>query len=106
MAKLARIQARTRVIDTVRRCVFIVFCAAAGFVFVAKAMPHRSRLIELEERLDATRKNEAMMKAERENELTEFRAVQEDPAFLEIHARDRLNLYMEGEKVLKVRKDR
>jgi hypothetical protein len=31
----------------------------------------------------------------------ELRALKEDPAFLEIHARDRLDYYREGERVLK-----
>lgn len=105
MAKMARIQARTRFIDSLRRLVFVVFCAAFGFAFVAMAMPHRTKLDEMEKRLEIARKHEMEVLAVRENEITEHRAVQEDPAFMEIHARDRLNLYEEGERVLKFRKE-
>lgn len=105
IGKLARIEARTRAIDGLRRIVFVVFCAAAGFTCVAMAVPHRARLEEMEKRLEEAKRREERALADRENILTEHKAMREDPAFLEIHARDRLGLYQEGEKVLKFRKE-
>jgi len=105
MGKLARMEARTKAIDGIRRMVFVVFCAAAGFVSVAIALPHRTKLAEMEIRLASAKKREVAALADRENQFTEHRAVREDPAFLEVHARDRLGLYREGEKVLKFRKN-
>lgn len=106
LAKLDRIEARTRVIDSLRRLVFVVFCAAAGFVCVAMAMPQRTKLMEVESRLEDARRRETIAMADRENLKTEHRALREDPAYLEVHARDRLGRYREGEKVLKFSKDR
>ena len=106
MLKLSRMEARTKMIDGLRRLVFVVFCAALGFVSVAMALPHRVKLNEMEQRLEEVKKREIAVLADRDNQVTEHRAIQEDPAFLEMHARDRLNLYQDGEKILKFKKDR
>ena len=45
-----------------------------------------------------------MVLADREYKQIEMRALKEDPAFLEIHARDRLDYYMEGERVFKFKR--
>jgi cell division protein FtsB len=101
MVKLSRAEARTQAFDAVRRMVFVVFCAAAGFVCVAMAKPQRDKLAEVEERLKEAQRREIIAMADRENLKTEHRALREDPAFLEMHARDRLGRYREGERVLK-----
>jgi len=77
---------------------------AVGFVVVATAVPQKRRVEELEEKLAQANVREQDMLAERESYEIEHRALREDPAFLEIHARDRLNVYREGERVLKFRK--
>lgn len=105
MVTLTRIEARTKTIDALRRMVFVVFCAAAGFTCVAMALPHRTKLGEMESRLEEAKHREEISLADRDNMATEHKAMREDPAFLEVHARDRLGLYREGEKVLKFRKD-
>lgn len=104
MGKIARIEARTRAIDSLRRLVFVVFCAACGFTCVAMAFPHRDKLDEMEARLKDAKQREQMALADKENMNTEHKALREDPEYLEIHARDRLGLYREGEKVLKFHK--
>lgn len=106
MVKLARIEARTKTINGMRRLTFVLFCAAAGFVCVAMALPQRSKLDEMEARLENAKKREVLALADRDNHLIEHRAVREDPAYLEVQARDRLGLYREGEKVLKFRRER
>lgn len=104
MGKLARIETRTKAIDSLRRMVFVVFCAAAGFTCVAMAFPHRQKLGEMEIALEEAKRRELLALADRDNMVTEHKALREDPAFLEVHARDRWGLYREGEKVLKFRK--
>ena len=106
MVKLARIEARTKTINSLRRLTFVIFCGAVGFVCVAIALPQRKKLDEMEGRLESVKRRELVVLANRENQATEHQAVREDPAFLEVHARDRLGLYREGEKVLKFQKDR
>ncbi len=104
--KLTRLEARIRVIQGAGRIAFVFFCIAIGFVVVATAFPQRRELAKLEEKLVVAKAREESIVAEREYHQIEFRALKEDPAFLEIHARDRLDYYREGERVLKFRGER
>lgn len=101
--KLTRLEARTRMIDGAGRMVFVAFCVAIGFVVVATAFPQRRALDKLEAKLELAKQREATVLADREYHQIEHRALREDPAFLEIHARDRLDYYLQGERVLKFR---
>ena len=47
------------------------------------------------------KEREEKVLADREYHQIEHRALREDPEFLEIHARDRLDYYRAGERVLK-----
>jgi len=102
--KVRRLEVRTRAIQRAGHAVFVVLCMAVGFVVVATAVPQKRRLVELEGKLAKAKAREQEVLAERESCEIEHRALREDPAFLEIHARDRLNYYREGERVLKFRK--
>jgi hypothetical protein len=44
--------------------------------------------------------------AQRDHRNIELRALREDPMFLEIHARDRLDYCREGERVLRFKQGR
>ena len=103
--KLTRLEARTRVIRGAGSIVFVVFCMAIGFVVVATAFPQRRELEKLEAKLKLAQEREATVLADREYHQIEHRALREDPAFLEIHARDRLDYYREGERILKFHSD-
>jgi Septum formation initiator len=100
-SKLIRLEARVRVIRGAGRVMFLVLCVAVGFVAVATAIPQRRALEKLEAKLQLAKANEVTVMADREYHQVELRALKEDPAFLEIHARDRLDYYREGERVLK-----
>ncbi|MBK1882052.1 hypothetical protein JIN85_06475 [Luteolibacter pohnpeiensis] len=99
--KLHRLEARTRVIRGVTSMVFVVFCLSIGFVVVATAFPQRRKLQELQADLEQAKVRETEALADREYHQIEHRALREDPAFLEIQARDRLEYYHQGERVLK-----
>lgn len=103
--KLTRLEARTRVIHGAGRVVFVGFCMAIGFVVVATAFPQRRELEKLEAKLELAKQCEASILADREYHQIEYRALREDPAFLEIHARDRLDYYRQGERILKFRNE-
>ncbi len=102
--KVRRLEARTQVIQWAGRAVFVVACLALGFVVVATAIPQKRKLDELEAKLEKAKAREQEVLNERETHEIEHRALREDPVFLEIHARDRLNYYREGERVLRFRK--
>ena len=105
-AKLTRLEARTRMIRGAGRMVFIAFGVALGFVVLATAVPQRRELDKLEAWLKEAKERENIANAEREQRRIELRALREDPAYLEIHARDRLDYCREGERVLRFRRDR
>jgi Septum formation initiator len=103
--KLTRLEARTRAIQGAGRLTFVAFCMAVGFVVVATAFPQRREMERLEAKLALAKDREKEVLADREYHQIEHRALREDPAFLEIHARDRLGYYREGEKVLKFKRE-
>ncbi len=102
---LRRLESRVRVIHGLRRMVFVVFCASFGFLVLATAVPQKKEMEKLEGKLAATRQSERRVVAEQEQRRIELRALREDPSFLEIHARDRLDFCCEGERVLRFRRD-
>ena len=105
-AKLTRLEARTRVIQGAGKLALIACCLSLGFVVVATAFPQRRALEKLEGRLALAKEQECQVIAERDQRRIELRALREDPAYLEIHARDRLDYCRDGEKVFRFRRDR
>lgn len=103
---LTRLEARTRVIRGAGRVVFIAFCVSMGFVVVATAVPQWRELGKMEAKLKDAEEREQIVNTEREHRRIELKALREDPAYLEIHARDRLDYSREGERVLRFRRDR
>jgi cell division protein FtsB len=81
-------------------------CLSLGFVVVATAFPQRQTLDKLEAKLALIQEREQEVLAERDHRNIELRALREDPAFLELHARDRLDYCREGERVLRFKRDR
>lgn len=104
--KLKRLEARIRLIQGMGRLVMIAFGGALGFVVVATAVPQKRALDALELKLEQVRDQERVVSAVRDHRRIELRALREDPAYLEIQARDRLDYSGEGERVLRLRRDR
>ena len=99
-------EARTRMIRGAGRIGFLACGVALGFVVVATAVPQRRELVKLEERLRNAEQREAEVLMQRDHRRIELKALREDPAYLEIHARDRLDYCREGERVLRQRRNR
>ncbi len=99
--KLTRLEARVRFLDGAGRLAFLACCVAIGFVVVATAFPQHRELVKLEAKLELAKQREAGVMADKEYHEIEYQAVREDPAFLEIHARDRLDYFREGERVFR-----
>lgn len=104
-AKLTRLEARTRMIHGAGRFVFVCFGVALGFVVIATAVPQKKELSKLEDRLAQAQEREKIVLAQRDQRRIELRALREDPRYLEVHARDRLNYSQDGERVLRFRRD-
>lgn len=103
--KLTRLEARTRVIQGVCRLAFLAFCLAIGFVVVATAVPQWRELDRVEAKLKQAELLEQRVKEDEDCQRIEYEALRQDPAFLDIHARDRLDYYREGERVLKIKEN-
>ena len=105
-AQLNRLERRVRFFNRAVIAAFFVVCAGVGFVVVTTAFPQRRELVRLEGKLLLAKEREAAVLADRDYHNIEYRALREDPAFLEIHARDRLDYYREGEKIFRFRDKR
>lgn len=105
-AKLTRLEARTRAIQSAGKLALMACCLSLGFVVVATAFPQRRALETLEAKLTLAKEREREVIAERDHRNIELRALREDPTFLEIYARDRLDYCLEGERVLRFKRDR
>ncbi|RYD63274.1 MAG: hypothetical protein EOP83_12610 [Verrucomicrobiaceae bacterium] len=103
--RLTRLEARSRLIRGARQLAFVAFCMSIGFVVVATAFPQLRELEKLEGKLKLAKDREATVLADREYHQVEYRALREDPEFLEIHARDRLDYYREGERIYKFKRE-
>ncbi len=79
-----------------------VFCVLVGALAVAWALPERMRLQEKEWELRAAQREEALVRAERAVCETHYRALREDPEFIEEMARDRLDRCRAGERVWRI----
>ncbi len=105
-AKLTRLEARTRAIRGAGKLALMAFCLSLGFVVVATAFPQRRTLEKLEAKLSLAKERQREVIAQRDHRSIELRALREDPAFLELHARDRLDYCRDGERVLRFGRDR
>lgn len=104
-AKLMRLEARARVIKGAGKLALIAFCLSLGFVVIASAVPQKRALAKLEAKLKQSQAQERLVNEEQEHRRIELRALREDPAYLEIHARDRLDYARDGERVLRFKRD-
>lgn len=85
--------------------VLCIFGLAVGALAVATAIPQIHKLSEKESELARTLEAEAQVLAERADAEATLDALQNDREFLELHARDRLNLYRPGEKIYRIERD-
>lgn len=99
--KLARIETTTRVIRGTNRVLYLTTAIAFGLLIVATAVPQKRENDKLQAKLLQTQERENATLDIKQNREIELHALREDTAYLEIHARDRLNYYREGEKILR-----
>jgi cell division protein FtsB len=99
--QLARVEGRIRLFGAVNHMLYIFMAVAFGLIITAFAVPQKKEYEKLQAKLRATQEREEETLARKEHASIELRALREDPAFLEVQARDRLNYYREGERVLR-----
>lgn len=103
---VSRAEARSRGLRWVNQLVFGLFCLCLGGMVVVAALPERRRTEEMEKLLARTLERERESLARREQHQMEWEALKQDRDYLELRARDRLDLYREGERVYRIERQR
>lgn len=98
--------ARTLWLRGLTRFVFVIVCLLVGAVVIVYALPQRKVLQQMEDELQDSKRKEQEANAGRDYKREELRALKEDQEFLELKARDRLDMAREGEKVLRIQKEK
>lgn len=101
-----RMFARTQTMRKVN-VVMLYFCILlfCGGV-IATGLPEFKKLQLAEQELVEIKAQEAAIYAKADQQMREYRALEQDPQFLEIYGRDRLDLYKEGERIFRFSRDR
>jgi cell division protein FtsB len=97
----SRMCARTQVLRKLNVVSFYVLVIFACFGVIATCLPEFRNLQVSEEELSEVHEDELAMNARVDQQLREYRALEQDPDFLEIYGRDRLDLYKKGERVFR-----
>lgn len=99
--QLARVETKIRLIRVVNRILYVCVAIAFGIVITAFAVPQKREYEKQQTQLRAILEREEETLARKEHKRIELQALREDTAYLEVQARDRLNYYREGERVLR-----
>ncbi len=98
-SKITRLRAQTRAIHWVNGVVLCLFGLSLGALAVASALPQKRQLEEKRLELARIEEKEREVIAVKEDSRASYEALREDPEYLEMHARDRLNLHLPDEKI-------
>ncbi len=113
MAKNPTVRVRSRRHADSRMCVrtqslrklnvvsFYVLLIFGCLGVIATCLPEFKSLQVSEGELAVVQDEELAMNARVDQQLREYRALEQDPYFLEVYGRDRLDLYKEGERVFR-----
>ncbi|MFK7850185.1 MAG: hypothetical protein AB8D78_04330 [Akkermansiaceae bacterium] len=104
--KLARLEATTRFIKGSNRLLSLTAAAAFGLLIAATAVPQKRENEKLQAKLRIAQAREQAVLDIKEHKEIQLHALREDSSYLEVQARDRLNYYREGERVLRFEADR
>jgi cell division protein FtsB len=104
--KLAQMESANRLIQGINKLLCVGLAVAFGLLIAATAAPQKRELEKLQAKLRVAQAREQETLDRKEYKEIELQALREDPSYLEIQARDRLNYYHEGEKVLRFSGDR
>ena len=97
----SRMCARTQVLRKLNVVSFYALVIFACFGVIATCLPEFRSLQVSEGELSKIQDDELAMNARVDQQLREYRALEQDPNFLEIYGRDRLDLYKKGERVFR-----
>ena len=96
------IRGRTVGVRILTKTAFAIFLITACVALIVLSVPQVRRLRGLEEELSRGNALETHVRNQKEQKRRELNSLREDPAYLELIARDRLDLYREGEKIYRI----
>lgn len=97
-----RLEAQTRVIKTTNRIFIAVIFLCVAIGFFATYWPEKKKLAKLKEQLEEARQRQEVAEGRLDYLHVKLNALKEDPTFLEIQSRDRLQLYRPGETIFRI----
>ena len=100
-----RLRALTMGFRIVNRAAFSIFLLTGCIALAVLSVPQMRALRSLNEELARANAQESHVLSQREQRRRELAALRDDPAYLELVARDRLDLYRTGERIYRIRKD-
>ncbi len=103
--KMRNLEGHKVVVRVLVRVCLAVVGLAVGLAVLSQSVPEEKKLRALEAKLASAIEREKEAKEKKERVEVEHQALRNDQEFLEIHARDRLDYYRKGEKVLRFRQD-
>lgn len=96
---------RTKRMQQLNMVVFYLLVLLVCSITVVTAYPQLKQLARMEDELGDVMKHEQRAKDRQDQQFREYKALEQDPEFLEIIARDRLDLYRQGETIFRFSRD-
>ncbi len=93
---------QTRVLRMMRQCMLFLMVACLPVCLYVLTLPEQRKVEELNAKLELARLEEKSVRDENDRITRELTAYRTNPKYLEIIARDHLNMYKEGETVIKI----
>jgi len=98
------LRARTQGFRFVNRLAFVVLVGMACVAVAVLSIPQVRELRRLREELIRSETREQHVLGNQDQNNRELVALRNDPGYLELVARDRLNLYRPGEQIFRIRR--
>lgn len=97
-----KVRARTESMNTGVRLAFCILLLMGCLAFVATALQPYRKLKVMKSDLVEVVNQEVKVVERKDAKQRELRAIEEEPEYLELIARDRLNYYLPGEHVFRI----
>ena len=93
---------RTTGVRILTRTALSIFLLTGCVALAVLSVPQTRKLRELKEELARARALESHVQDRKDQKRRDLKALRDDPAYLELVARDRLDLYREGEQIYRI----
>ena len=98
----SNVRGRTTGVRILTRTALSIFLLTGCVALAVLSVPQPRKLRELKEELARARALESHVQDRKDQKRRDLKALRDDPAYLELVARDRLDLYREGEQIYRI----